>query len=429
MNKTIKIVSKKIDVILRKDLIPFLKNKNFNSYKYSLSEPIYDNKELSSAIESLISLNISSGKKVRIFEENFAKYIGCKYAVAVNSGSSANLISLASLIERHNIKKGDEVIIPASTFATVAMPIIQLGLKPVFVDIDLNNLNISVEKIKKAISNRTKIIMPVHTLGYPCDMRNIIEIAKKKKILIFEDCCEAHGAAINKKKVGSFGDISAFSFFVAHNITTGEGGMILTNDKKLFEIAKSLREFGRIKLSSLKITQRFYTDKKLKDYDKRYVFQRLGYNFRMTDIAASLGIEQLKKLNKFNIQRRNNANLITDSIVKKFNKYFINFKYDKNYTHSYYTYAFLLKKNINFSRKDICVFLEKNGIETRPLFAGCLPDQPAFVNKKIKVFDLFSSRYVKENLFFIGVHPKINHKNIDYLSKKIESFLIKFYEK
>jgi CDP-6-deoxy-D-xylo-4-hexulose-3-dehydrase len=149
----------------------------------------------------------------------------------------------------------------------------------------------------------------------------------------------------------------------------------------------------------------------------------------MTDIAASLGIEQLKKLNKFNIQRRNNANLITDSIVKKFNKYFINFKYDKNYTHSYYTYAFLLKKNINFSRKDICVFLEKNGIETRPLFAGCLPDQPAFVNKKIKVFDLFSSRYVKENLFFIGVHPKINHKNIDYLSKKIESFLTKFDEK
>lgn len=429
MNKTIRIVSKKIDVILRNDLIPFLQNNNFNSYKYPLSEPIYDNKELSSAIESLISLNISSGKKVRIFEENFAKYIGCKYAVAVNSGSSANLISLASLIERYNLKKGDEVIIPASTFATVAMPIIQLGLKPVFVDIDLNNLNISVEKIKKAISNRTKIIMPVHTLGYPCDMRNIIEIAKKKKILIFEDCCEAHGAAINKKKVGSFGDISAFSFFVAHNITTGEGGMILTNEKKLFEIAKSLREFGRIKLSSLKISQRFYTDKKLKDYDKRYVFQRLGYNFRMTDIAASLGIEQLKKLNKFNIQRRNNANLITDLIVKKFNKYFINFKYNKNYTHSYYTYAFLLKKNIHFSRKDICVFLEKNGIETRPLFAGCLPDQPAFVNKKIKVFDLVSSRYVKENLFFIGVHPKINYKNINYLSKKIESFLLKFDEK
>ncbi len=429
MNKVIKLVSKKIDVILRKDLIPFLQNKNFNSYKYSLSEPIFDNKELSSAIESLISLNISSGKKVRIFEENFANYIGCKYAIAVNSGSSANLISLASLIERYNIKKGDEVIIPAATFATVAMPIIQLGLKPVFVDIDLNNLNISVEKIKKAISNRTKIIMPVHTLGYPCDMKKIIEIANKKNILVFEDCCEAHGAAINKKKVGSFGDIAAFSFFVAHNITTGEGGMILTNDKKLFEIAKSLREFGRIKLSSLKLTQRFYTDKKLKDYDKRYVFQRLGYNFRMTDIAASLGIEQLKKLDKFNKKRRNNAKLITNLVVKKFNKYFINFKYYKNYTHSYYTYAFLLKKNINFSRKDICVFLEKNGIETRPLFAGCLPDQPAFVNKKIKVFDLFSSRYVKENLFFIGVHPKINYKNIDYLSKKIESFLIQFDEK
>jgi CDP-6-deoxy-D-xylo-4-hexulose-3-dehydrase len=164
--------------LLKKELNPLLSKSVFSKYKYPLSQPIFNDKEISSAIESLINLNISSGKKVKNFEKNFAKYIGCKYAIAVNSGSSANLIALAALMERYSLKRGDEVIIPASTFATVAMPIAQLGLIPVFADVNLSDFNISVKSIIKLINKKTKIIMPVHTLGYPADMEEILNIAK-----------------------------------------------------------------------------------------------------------------------------------------------------------------------------------------------------------------------------------------------------------
>jgi CDP-6-deoxy-D-xylo-4-hexulose-3-dehydrase len=215
-------------------------------------------------------------------------------------------------------------------------------------------------------------------------MVEILKIAKSRNILVFEDCCESHGSKIKSKKVGSFGNISAFSFFVAHNMTTGEGGMILTNNKKLFNICNSVREFGRFQYIDRGIKNRFYNGKILKNYDKKYVFDRLGYNMRMTDVSASLGIEQLKKLDFFNKIRRKNAEWISKNIIKNFKKYFIPLKINNNYFHTYYTYPFLINNQSGLSRKDICVYLEKSGIETRPLFGGCLPDQPAFLNLKFK---------------------------------------------
>jgi CDP-6-deoxy-D-xylo-4-hexulose-3-dehydrase len=411
--------------LLKKELNPLLSKSIFSKYKYPLSQPIFDNKEISSAVESLINLNISSGKKVKNFEKNFAKYIGCKYAVAVNSGSSANLIALTALIEMYSLKKGDEVIIPASTFATVAMPIAQLGLVPVFADVNLSDLNISVKSIIKLINKKTKIIMPVHTLGCPANMVEILKIAKSRNILVFEDCCESHGSKIKSKKVGSFGNISAFSFFVAHNMTTGEGGMILTNNKKLFNICNSVREFGRFQYIDRGIKNRFYNGKILKNYDKKYVFDRLGYNMRMTDVSASLGIEQLKKLDFFNKIRRKNAEWISKNIIKNFKKYFIPLKINNNYFHTYYTYPFLINNQSGLSRKDICVYLEKSGIETRPLFGGCLPDQPAFLNLKFKKDNLNNSRILRDNVFFVGVHPRIDKNHLLFLKSRIDSFLNK----
>jgi CDP-6-deoxy-D-xylo-4-hexulose-3-dehydrase len=421
----LKSIHSKINFLLKKELNPLLSKSVFSKYKYPLSQPIFNDKEISSAIESLINLNISSGKKVKNFEKNFAKYIGCKYAIAVNSGSSANLIALAALMERYSLKRGDEVIIPASTFATVAMPIAQLGLIPVFADVNLSDFNISVKSIIKLINKKTKIIMPVHTLGYPADMEEILNIAKKKNIIVFEDCCEAHGSKIKSKKLGSFGNISAFSFFVAHNMTTGEGGMILTNDKKLFNICSSIREFGRLQYTDRGIKNRFYNGKILKNYDKKYVFDRLGYNMRMTDVSASLGIEQLKKLDFFNIIRRKNAEWISINIIKKFKKYFIPLKINNNYFHTYYTYPFLINNKSGLSRKDICVHLEKSGIETRPLFGGCLPDQPAFLNLKFKKDNLSNSRILRDNVFFVGVHPRINKNHLLLLKNSINNFLNK----
>ncbi len=396
--------------------------------KINLSQPIFDKKEINSAIKTIRSLNISQGKKVFEFEKKFSNYIGMKYGIATNSGSSANLIALTALKEFYDLNDGDEVIIPAATFATVAMPILQIGLKPVYTDIDINSYNIDTNKIKSAITKKTKIIMIVHTLGNPVDMKKINKIAKKNKLIVFEDCCEAHGSSINNKKVGSFSIISAFSFFVAHNITTGEGGMILTKNKKLDEICRSLREFGRTnQKDSNNLKTRFKNKGKLKNFDNRYIFERIGYNMRMTDILASFGIEQVKKLDLLNKIRSENAKKLDYFFIHKANKFFSLTKKIKGSFHSYYTYPLLIKKNSPFKRLDLAMFLENKGIETRPLFCGCLPDQPAFKKEKGRNADkLINSRYVRDNLLFFGIHPSIKSNEIKYIKKVFTNFLKKF---
>lgn len=393
--------------------------------KVSLSAPVFDHREKNSAIKAINNLRLSQGINVKKFEKMFSTFVGTKYGVATNSGSSANLITLEALKEYFKLKKGDEVILPAATFATVPMPVLQVGLKPVFVDVDPGDLNISVKEIEKAITKRTKIVMIVHTLGYPARMREIQKICKKNKLILFEDCCEAHGASINKKIVGSFGEISAFSFFVAHNITTGEGGMVLTNNKKLDEILRSLREFGRIQMKSNKLSNRFYTKRKLKNYDKRYVFERPGYNLRMTDIVACFGVEQVKKLKYFNSLRNKNANYLINKIkINRLDEFLKYYETNNGEYHSYYTFPLKLKKPS--TRLKLVKYLEKNGIETRPMMGGCLPDQPAFQKSKIKIIgNLKNSRDIRDNVFFIGVHPKLKKKHFDHVINCLKKFFFK----
>lgn len=400
---------------LKKYVNSELESKKNSSTTLTLSEPVFNHKEIISSIDSIINLNLSQGKKVKTFEKNYSRYIGTKYGIAVNSGSSANLIAIAALIETFNIKKGDEVIIPAATFATVAMPIIQLGLVPVYVDVSKENLNIDPKKIEKSISKKTKILMIVHTLGLACDMKAINKIVKKHKLILFEDCCEAHGSMFNNKKVGSFGHISAFSFFVAHNMTTGEGGMILTNNSKLDLICRSIREFGRINFNSKNIKSRWFTDDRFKNYDKRYIFQRLGYNMRMTEINASFGIEQLKKLDKFNAIRIKNAKYLNDNFKKfNLNNYFNLYVNFPKLEHTYYGFPILIKEPCKFSRYQLISFLEENNVQTRPLFAGNLPDQPGLRKMPKKIRSKLSNTLIlKENLFFIGVHPMISKRTFD----------------
>jgi CDP-6-deoxy-D-xylo-4-hexulose-3-dehydrase len=404
----------------------YYRNVNKNNYshqKLSLSEPIFNHLEANELIKSFLQSKISQGNNVERFEKLFAKRIGTKYAIATNSGSSANLIALNSIKNIFKLKEGDEVIVPASTFATVVMPIIQLGLKPVYVDVDIDTLNISLNEIKKAITKKTKIIMPVHTLGLPCEIDKIISFAKKNNLIVFEDCCEAHGASLNKKFVGSFGTISAFSFYVAHNITCGEGGMILTNNKNIFYECRSLREFGRIEQKDIK-KRRYYSDKIIKDYDKRYIFTKIGYNMRMSDLHASIGIHQVKKLTKLNNLRVNNANYLYKEIKNGFLNHHLRLPIkNKKYFNSYYTFPIILKnKNI---RRGLCEYLERSGIQTRPMMGGCLPDQPAFRKAPGRIFGkLINSRVIRDQCFFIGIHPGINKKNLDYFLKKLTNFFL-----
>ena len=392
--------------------------------KVTVGYPVFDEKEVISALDSLLELRISQGEKVKIFEQNFSKYVGTRYGVAVNSGSSANLLAITALVKSGMVKKGSEVIVPAATFTTVVSPIIQNGLVPKFVDIEMDTYNIDPEKIEKAIDDKTGLILVVHSFGCPAKMERIMEIARKHNLPIMEDCCEAHGAKINGKKVGSFGGISTYSFFVAHNMTTGEGGMILINNESLYDILTSIREFGRLKKYE-KDKRFYYNDKQLKDYDERYVFTEIGYNMRMTDIAASLGIEQLKKLDGLNKRRVEIARQYTENL-SKFNDYLILPKIPNNCFHSFYGYVIAVKENKFFNRLDLVRFLEENNIETRGFMGGNLAIQPAYRNENIKVSgDLKNTNYILNNVFFIGCHPYISNKGIEHVIKVFEEFFKK----
>lgn len=388
--------------------------------------PMFDEKEVLNALDALLNVRISQGAKVALFEQMVARYVGTKYAIACNSGSSANLLALTALVASGRVKKGDEVMIPATTFATVASPIIQAGLIPVYVDIDKNSWNIDPKEVEKAITKKTRVLMPVHTFGNPADMPMFMKIAKKHKLIVLEDCCEAHGAAIGKKKVGSFGDLSTLSFFVAHNITTGEGGMIFTNDKKLDDLLRSLREFGRIANDTM-VKQRFtYPDKMLKGFDARYIFLRLGYNMRMTDITASIGIEQLKKLDAFNKKRISIVQTYLKALAP-YEQFLVLPTVKKGDFHSFYGFPFVVKTDAPFTRMDFVRFLEERGIETRPFFGGCLPDQPAFRDEPKRVVGkLPNARWIRDWSIFIGCHPALTPDHVTQVTKAFKEFLSRY---
>lgn len=382
--------------------------------------PIFDEKEIIAVLESMLELRISQGEKVKKFESLYAKEIGAKHAIAVNSGSSANLVALDALIQSGKIKKGSEVIMPATTFTTVASPVLQLGLKPIFVDVEKDSYNIDPLQVEDAISEKTSLIMAVHSLGNPAKMKEIMATAKKSNLLVLEDCCESHGAMIGDKMVGSFGEISTLSFFVAHNITTGEGGMIFCNDSDLEQICRSIREFGR----RLDFSTRFpFVNKELGEYDVRYIFERLGYNVRMTDIEASIGIEQLRKLGQFNRQRIENANYYSEQL-SKFSAVLQVPKVRKGTVHTYYSYPILVNENAPFKRKELMNYLEKNLIETRAFMGGNLSVQPAYINENIKVHgSLEMSGLITRNMFFLGCHPGIREAEREYVIEKISEFV------
>lgn len=412
-----------IEDLVRQYYDMLFKGEPADSDRISLSAPAYDSREANRAIKTILGGWISQGPNVREFESLFSRYTGKSLGIAVNSGSSANLLAILALKEAYGLKDGDEVIVPAATFSTVSMPVIQAGLTPVYVDVKRDTLNMDPGVIDGAVSDRTRVLMPVHTLGYPAEMPELIEMAGRHKLITFEDCCEAHGSSINGEKVGSFGEIASYSFFVAHNMTTGEGGMIVTNNEKLEEICRSLREFGRLKQKKIS-NNRYYSDDVLIDYDVRYVFDRIGYNLRMTDVTAAFGIEQLAKLDEMNNKRRSNASFLAKILTEEAGEYFTVPVEKDGYYHTYYTFPITLQDDTPFSRNDFADHLEKNNIETRPLFAGCLPDQPAFRGVRGRVVgELKNSRYLRDNLVFIGIHPGLHERNMEYVADIILNFI------
>ena len=387
-----------------------------------LMMPTFGEAEILDAIDSLISLNVTMGEKVEKFETAFSKYLGTKYSTMLNSGSSANLLGLTILSNpsiKEPIRKNDEILVPAVTWSTSIFPILNIGAKPVLVDIDDDYL-IDIEKMKELIGKKTKAIIPVHLLGNVCDMGAIHDLAKDNDLYLMEDCCEALGSEYKGKKVGTFSDISSFSTYFSHHITTIEGGMLCTNNVIYADLSRIIRAHGYVR-HSLRKNQLVKENPRI---DPRFLFVNIGYNFRPMEIQGAFGIHQLKKLKGFLKQRATIGRKFT-SQLKRYSEFMRLPREKKDTRHSWFVFPITVLNNKYFKREDLTNYLESKGIETRPLVCGNFEEQPAMRLFKHRTGDLTNSKSVMRNSFYFGIHPMIT----DEIMKKVITVFDEFFTK
>jgi len=430
----IKYLNKNIIETLKPEIEKNIENSIIPGEDYiPVSGKVLDAKDILFGLDSVIEGWLTSGRYTKEFENELSKYIGSKKSILVNSGSSANLVAFYSLtsdkLKSKAIKKGDEIITVAAGFPTTINPAIQFGCVPVFVDIKLGTYNINIDNIEQAITNKTKAIMIAHTLGNPFDLDPIIDICQKYNLWLIEDNCDALGAEYKGRKTGSFGDASTQSFYPAHHITTGEGGSLNINSRKLQQIALSFRDWGRDCYCETGCDntcgKRF--NWKLGElpfgYDHKYTYSHIGFNLKVTDMQAALGLNQLNKIDKFVIKRRDNHNILHEKL-KKLEDHFILHEPTKNSNPSWFGYMITIRNSEFIKRDKLVRFLENNKIGTRLLFAGNILKQPAYLNIKHRVIDsLENTDNVMSNSFWIGVWPGLSHNHYDFIIDKIEFFL------
>ena len=417
---------------LRKEQNKFISGES----KINYAGRVYDEKEMINLVDSSLDFWLTAGRYAKKFEKEFAKFLGAKYCLLTNSGSSANLLVVSALtspkLGKRRLKPGDEVITTACGFPTTLNPILQNNLIPVFVDIDLGTYNIQTDKLEKAISEKTKAIFIAHTLGNPANLEKILKIAKKYKLWFIEDNCDASGSKYKGKYTGTFGDISTCSFFPAHHITMGEGGAVLTNDLLLKKIIVSFRDWGRAcycepghdntckKRFSWKLGRLSF------GYDHKYIYSHIGYNLKITDMQAAIGVAQLKKFPSFIKARRKNFDEFS-KFFKNYKNYFLLPQAEKDSETCWFGFPLLVKKESPFTRNEIVKYLENNKITTRMLFGGNLTKQPAYENTKYRIFgSLKNTDSVMNDLFWIGVYPGLTKEMLDYVVKIIDEFLLKY---
>ena len=387
---------------------------------------VYNNKEIN-AVKNVLNkknLTLMDGPSVKEFENKVANLFGKKYGLMVNSGSSANLLALASL----KLKKNSEVITPTLTFSTTVAPIYQLGLIPNFIDVEIDKFIINIDKIEKSINKNTKAMIIPNLLGNIPDYRKIIKIAKKYSLKVIEDSADTIGYSINGKNFGKYSDISTTSFYASHIVTgAGFGGMICFNDKKIYEEAKILRGWGRssaIFNESESIRERFSAKVSGIKYDSKYIFLKMGYNFLPSEISAAFGLEQLKKLKKNIDTRVKNF----EYLIKFFSKFsnFLNMPITNlNARTGWLAFPLTIKKNKKFNRTDMQIFFEKNNIQTRTIFTGNILRQPAMKNLKYKSKkdSAIVSNEVMKNGILLGCHHGMSIKELEYIKNIFIKFL------
>ena len=385
----------------------FIKKKSKNKFFYPLLNDPFDKKDLIEGIKVILSRQITMSSRTKIFETIFKNKIKVKHSLMVNSGSSANLLAMQCLVNpyrKRKLKKGDEILIPALCWSTSLWPIVQSGLKPIFVDINVLDLNIDLDDLEKKITKNTKAIMLVHVLSNSTDMDKLIKLKKKYNLILIEDTCESLGSKYKRKYLGTFGDFSTFSFYYSHQITSGEGGMICCKERSDYEIVKSLRSHGwsRGLIDEKKISRRN------KNLDPKFIFYNSGFNLRPTDISAAIGSSQFKRLNKFSLIRSFNRNKIINSIKRdpRWNNQITFINSRKHIKASWFGLPFYLNNISSINKLEFIKKLEKNGIETRPIISGSFVNQPSAKkyglvkkNQKFKNADFINDRGL-----FIGLH-------------------------
>jgi CDP-6-deoxy-D-xylo-4-hexulose-3-dehydrase len=391
--------------------------------KYPLLSNAFNKKDIQCGINVLKSKQITMSRITYNFEKSFAKKNGSKYAVMTNSGSSANLLALSAITNPFFSKRlypGDEVLIPVICWSTSLWPILQHQLKPVFVDVELNTFNICLEDLKKKISKKTKAILLIHVLGTSVDMIKLNKIVKKNNLLLIEDTCESLGAKYNKKSLGTYGNFGTYSFYYSHQITSGEGGMIICKEKSHYNLLKSLRSHGWSR--NIKMSKKFLNQ--YKNIDQRFLFINSGYNLRPTEIQSAIANNQFSRLKEFMKIRDNNRKLIINTLKqhKNWQDQFKFVKLSKNIQPSWFGLPILINEKFKTKKQIFLKILTKQGIENRPILSGNFANQPAS-----KLFNLnpkrekFKNAQIIEDLgFFIGLHTQqLSSNDAKYIANSL----------
>lgn len=398
-----------------------------------VSGKVFDEQELRLLVDSSLDFWLTTGRYAEIFEKKFAKFMGMKHAMLCNSGSSANLLAVSALtssrLGKRALKDGDEVVTVAAGFPTTVNPILQNRLVPVFVDAELETYDASADKIAEAIGPKTKAIVMAHTLGNPFDLAGVMKLAEEHNLWVVEDTCDAVGATYDGKAVGSFGDISTASFYPAHHMTMGEGGCVMVKKGSMKKIVESFRDWGRDCWcppgQDNTCNRRF--DWQLGElpygYDHKYAYSHIGYNLKMTDMQAAVGVAQFDKLEGF-IEARNKNWTRLKKGLKPFEEFLMLPKATKNSKPSWFGFAITVRDGAPFSRFDLVQHLESRRIGTRQLFGGNLLKQPAYAGLPIRVVgDLKNADIITNSTFWIGVYPGLTNEMIDFMIGTIAEFV------
>jgi CDP-6-deoxy-D-xylo-4-hexulose-3-dehydrase len=399
-----------------------------------VSGKVFDADEVELLLDSSLDFWLTTGRFAAQFQREFARWIGTRHCFLVNSGSSANLVALSALTSSklgdRALRPGDEVITCAAGFPTTVNPIIQNRLIPVFLDAHIPTYNMDTERLEEAISPRTKAIMIAHTLGNPYDLERVMEIARAHDLWVIEDTCDAVGGEYNGRKVGTFGDIATVSFYPAHHITMGEGGAVLTSNVRLKPIIESFRDWGRDCWCEPGVDntcgKRFCW--KLGDlpygYDHKYTYSHIGYNLKLTDMQAAVGVAQMKKLPHFIQRRRENFNYLK-AALSGLEEFLILPEATPNSEPSWFGFPITVREDAPVSRNEVVQHLEERKIGTRLLFGGNLLRQPAYLDVECRVVgEMVNADRITNQTFWVGVYPGLETSHLDYVAESLRECVL-----